>query len=97
MPDGLLTREDLFRAVKTGTGKSFYDSARLVDSVLTNIVGALARGESVSLRGLGTFEVYDRAARTARHPRTGEPTEVAGRRAIRFKVAASLKAMLKDG
>ena len=47
-----------------------------VNGVLEEIEGGVARGERVSLTGFGTFESRERAARTARNPRTGETIQV---------------------
>ncbi|MGY1751674.1 HU family DNA-binding protein [Blastococcus sp. SYSU D01042] len=47
-----------------------------VNGVLAEIEGGVARGERVALTGFGTFERRERAARTGRNPRTGEPVQV---------------------
>lgn len=47
-----------------------------VNGVLAEIEGGVARGERVALTGFGTFERRERAARTGRNPRTGDPVQV---------------------
>ena len=47
--------------------------------VFSSIGEALARGESVTIAGFGTFSAKRRPARTGRNPRTGEPIAI-GRR-----------------
>ena len=47
-------------------------AADAVENVVDAIVRAVAKGESVTITGLGVFERRRRAARVARNPRTGE-------------------------
>jgi DNA-binding protein HU-beta len=47
------------------------------------------------LSGLGTFEVVKRAKRQARNPRTGEPVAIKAHKAVKFRVAKSLKDLVK--
>jgi DNA-binding protein HU-beta len=47
-----------------------------VDGLLDVIVRAVYAGDSVSLIGFGVFERRERAARTARNPRTGQLIEI---------------------
>lgn len=55
---------------------------RAVDTVFDGVEKLLRGGESVSIKGFGTFKVKDRAARTARNPRTGESIDVAAKRVV---------------
>ena len=70
-------------------------AARAVDALFSAIVGALARGEPVRIRGFGTFFVKDRPARQARNPRTGEPIAVAASKASSFKAGKGLRNAVK--
>jgi integration host factor subunit beta len=47
------------------------DVEKIINTVLNEIVSALARGDRVELRGFGAFSVRKRPARTGRNPRTG--------------------------
>lgn len=51
----------------------------------TGVIETLAAGEKVALQGFGTFAVKDRPARTGRHPKTGEPIQIAASKAVTFK------------
>ena len=66
-----------------------------VDAVFDAITAALADGEKVQLLGFGTFEVRERAATTARNPRTGETIEVAACKVPAFKAGSALKNAVK--
>ncbi len=57
------------------------------------IATELAQGtdSKVAIGGFGTFQVRERAARTARNPRTGEQVQVPARKHPSFKAAKKLK------
>jgi len=48
------------------------------------------------LVGFGTFLVRERAARTGRNPRTGEPLEIAAAKVPAFKPGKALKDALNS-
>jgi DNA-binding protein HU-beta len=78
---------------KLGTSKA--DAERVVDTVINSIIDTMKEGNEVSISGLGIFSVKDRAARTARNPRTGEPVEVPAMKVPKFRAAKALKDAVK--
>jgi DNA-binding protein HU-beta len=64
---------------------------KAVDSLLEGIVQALKKGESVSLRDLGTFKCVQRRARQGINPRTGEKIKIKARKAVRFSSGTKLQ------
>lgn len=86
-----MNKADLISAVSAGTGETKKVIADVVDATLAEVSSALAHGESVRLSGFGTFEVRERAARTARNPRTGEPVPLPARRAPTFRPSPALR------
>ena len=63
----------------------------IIDTAITILTETLSSGESITIPGFGTFEVRERAATTARNPRTGETVEVAAKRVPAFKPGKALK------
>lgn len=55
------------------------------------LVESLAKGEAVKVTGLLSVERVERAARTGRNPRTGEPMEIAASKNPAFKASKTLK------
>ena len=55
------------------------------------VTDALAKGDKVSLKGFGNFEVRTRSERTGRNPRTGETMTIAASKAPAFKASSALK------
>lgn len=86
-----MNKSELVAAIAEETNLSKADAGRAVDAMISTITKTLASGDSVTLVGFGTFSVVDRAARTARDPRTGEAINVAASRQPKFKAGAALK------
>ena len=85
-----MNKGELIKAV-AGEGLSKKDAAVAVDAVFDAIGDALAKGDSVSLIGFGTFSVKERAAREGRNPRTGETVKIAASKNPVFKAGKALK------
>ncbi len=66
-----------------------------MEALLSAIVGALKKGDEVSIAGLGIFSVKQRKARTARNPRTGEAITVPAMKVPKFRAAKALKDAVK--
>ena len=78
-------------AVQQVLGGTKVQAEQAVDKVIESIVSTLTKGEEVSIAGLGIFSAKQRAARTARNPRTGESIKVAAMRVPKFRAAKALK------
>ena len=89
-----MNKNQLRDAVAEETGLSGAQAGKAVDAALTAIIDAVAKGEKVSLAGFGTFESRERAARTGRHPQTGEEMQIAASTSPGFKAASAFKQAL---
>ncbi len=83
---------DVINGVVGGTKA---DSDRAVEAIIEAITNSLKDGEDVSIAGLGIFSAKERAARTARNPRTGEPVQVPAMKVPKFRAAKALKDAVK--
>ncbi|MFC1537129.1 HU family DNA-binding protein [Pseudomonadota bacterium] len=90
-----MNKAELIDHVAANADLSKAAAGAAVEAVLSGVTGALSNGGSVSLVGFGTFSVADRAARTARNPRTGEAIQVAASKAPKFKAGKALKDAVK--
>jgi DNA-binding protein HU-beta len=86
-----VNKQELIEMVSESADLNKASAGRAVDSMLGAITGALKNGDQVTLVGFGTFLVRDRAARTGRNPRTGEPIEIAAAKNPAFKAGKALK------
>lgn len=67
------------------------DVERIINTILDEIIDALAQGDRVELRGFGAFSVKEREARIGRNPRTGETVSVTAKRVPFFKTGKELR------
>lgn len=63
----------------------------VLDAQADVVKAALYIGGEVTLPGLGKLSVSERAARTARNPRTGEEVAVPAKKAPKFSAIKALK------
>jgi len=94
MTTDTLTRADLTEAVFQTVGLSRHESAQMVEDILEEVCGALARGETVKLSSFGTFAVRQKAQRMGRNPKTGDEVPIAPRRVLVFRPSHVLKAVI---
>jgi integration host factor subunit alpha len=73
------------------------DAEELVELVLAEIVGALARSESVKVASFGTFTMRRKAGRVGRNPKTGEAAPISPRKVVVFRPSQILKGRLRGG
>lgn len=90
-----MNKAELIDHVAANADLSKAAAGSAVEAVISGVSGALSNGDSVSLVGFGTFSVSDRAARTARNPRTGETINVPASKAPKFKAGKALKDAVK--
>ncbi|GHE58414.1 transcriptional regulator [Camelimonas fluminis] len=86
-----MNKGDLVAAVADQADLSRAQAGEAVEAVFAAITDALKKGDEVKLVGFGTFSVADRAAGTARNPRTGETINVPASKAPKFKAGQGLK------
>ena len=67
------------------------DVERIVNTIFEEIIGAMADGDRVELRGFGAFSVKKRDARTGRNPRTGDAVDVEEKHVPFFKTGKLLR------
>ena len=90
-----MNKQSLIDAVHEKIGGTKVQAEQAVDTVVESIIGSLKKSEEVSIAGLGIFSTKQRAARTARNPRTGEAIQVAAMRVPKFRAAKALKDAVK--
>ncbi|MFC2075545.1 HU family DNA-binding protein [candidate division KSB1 bacterium] len=86
-----MTKADLIELVAAEAGVSKKEASAAVEAIIGGITSALAKGDSVSLVGFGTFSVSSRAARTGRNPATGAAIQIPASKAPKFKAGKPLK------
>lgn len=67
------------------------EAAEMYDDVFGTLADVIASGEEVAIPGLGRAKIDERAARTARNPRTNEVVNVPAKKAPKFQFAKNIK------
>ena len=89
-----ITRADLSEAVFQEVGLSRNESSDLVETILAEVVEALARAESVKISSFGSFTVRDKGQRVGRNPKTGQEVPILPRRVLVFRASNVLKSLI---
>jgi len=77
-------------------GLTQVQAEKIVNAILQEIKDGLQRGEPVTLRRFGSFQVRAKRARMGRNPKTGEAAGIPARRVVRFKPGEHFRESVND-
>ncbi len=80
-----MNKTDLVECMAAEAGISKEAAKSALNAFTKATVESLAKGESVTIVGFGTFKVSERKARTGINPKTMQPIEIPAARVVRFK------------
>lgn len=86
-----MNKTELIDAIAEKADMSKADAGKALTALIDTVSTTLAKGDSVTLVGFGTFDVKERAARTGRNPQTGAAISIAAAKIPGFKAGKSLK------
>ena len=91
-----VTRAEIAEAIYKNVGLSHQESGDLVDMMFDIMADKIARGESVKITRLGTFDVRQKKARIGRNPKTMEEATISARKVVSFRPSLLLKKEMND-
>ncbi len=91
-----MTRKELAKSVSEKTGLSKKDAEAAVAAVFASIKEALLSGETLTIRGFGTFSLRYQRARKGRIIRTGETVLIPPRLRVYFDPSDNLQAAVAE-
>ena len=91
-----MNNKELISALATSTGNRVGDTGRLLEAVVSLMGDHFAKGDSVQLTGLGTFEVRKKLERIIVNPGTGKRMLVPPKLTLAFKPYLAMKASLGE-
>jgi nucleoid DNA-binding protein len=86
---------DLAKVIREKTAIPLAESKDIVETIIQNMQEALLRGETIEIRGFGTFKVKTRKERWSRNIRLGTKVYVPERRSPSFTAGSVLKNRIK--
>lgn len=90
-----MNKAELIEAIAEGAGITKSQANMAMDSMTDAIVGALQKGDRVTLVGFGTFSVSERAARNGRNPQTGATIKIKATKVAKFKAGKEFSTAVK--
>lgn len=87
-----MNKAQLVEAIALDANISKIDARKAVDAIIRVTVQSLREGERLTLTGLGTFSVQQKAARVGRNPRTGAAVKIRPSNSVR---RSSLNSLLR--
>lgn len=86
-----MNKAQLVEAIALDANISKIDARKAVDAIIRVTVQSLREGERLTLTGLGTFSVQQKAARIGRNPCTGAAVKIPPRKAVKFRPTIELE------
>jgi len=90
-----VTKAQIVDRIAAATGLTKLETEAVVDGFMYTVIEAVVTGQTVELRGFGTFRVRERAARTARNPHTDALIVVPPQEVPVFKPAAEFRRLVR--
>lgn len=86
-----ITKKYLVDTIAVRTGLQKRQINEVFDEVFETIVDYLEKGQSVTIRGFGTFTAYKTGERVIRNPQTGKLMEIEAKNKVKFKIGKDAK------
>lgn len=92
-----MNNKEFITALTQKTGYKTDDVQSMVRTTMQAVIQSLTDGETVSISGLGSFEVKKRMERIITNPGTGQKMIVPPKLVVNFKPFATLKEKVRSG
>jgi integration host factor subunit beta len=86
-----MNKSQLIEALAQEIDLPLREASPITNTIIDTMVDALAAGDSIEIRGFGSFVVKDYGSYLGRNPKTGESIMVPPKKLPFFKVGKELK------
>jgi DNA-binding protein HU-beta len=86
-----MNKSELIEATAQAADMSKAAAERALSAFIETVVKTVAKGDTVTLVGFGSFKPAKRAARTGKNPKTGAPLKIAATTVPKFTAGAGFK------
>jgi len=90
-----MTKAELTSLIADKAGITKKAAENAINAFTEAVSETLAKGDSVSLVGFGSFKVTKRAEREGRNPRTGDKIKIPSAKVVKFSPGKALKDKIK--
>lgn len=87
-----MNKSELIEVAAAEAAISKAAAEKALSAIMAAVVKTVAKGDSVTLVGFGTFKSAKRAARTGKNPKTGATIKIAATTVPKFSAGAGFKA-----
>lgn len=91
-----MTKSDIVDIISSSTGISKVETEAVVKGFMETIIESMKKGETIELRGFGSFKVVKRAQRVARNPKTNQEVIVPSQHVPVLKVSKDFKVAVNE-
>ena len=92
----IIRKSDIIEEVANKADMSKSAAAEAVNAVIDTILNALAKNDTISITGFGTFKTDSREARAVRNPATGGTVNIPAHQHPKFTFAESVRTAFRD-
>jgi len=86
-----MNKSQLIEALAQDANITLREASPITDTILETMVEALAAGDSIEIRGFGSFVIKEYDSYVGRNPKTGDSIKVPPKKLPFFKVGKDLK------
>lgn len=86
-----MNKSDLIESLAQDINVPHREAAAITNTVIETMTDALARGESIEIRGFGSFVIKNYNSYEGRNPKTGKKIKVKPKKLPFFKVGKDLR------
>lgn len=86
-----MNKSELIEALAQDIAVPHREAAAITNTVIDTMTEALARGESIEIRGFGSFVIKNYGSYEGRNPKTGKKIKVSPKKLPFFKVGKDLR------
>lgn len=86
-----MNKSELIEALAEEIKVPIREAASITNTIIETMSEALAKGDSIEIRGFGSFVVKEYESYTGRNPKTGDKIKVSPKKLPFFKVGKELR------
>lgn len=86
-----MNKSELIEALAEKINVPIREAGSITNALIDTMSEALAKGDSIEIRGFGSFVVKEYGSYTGRNPKTGEKIKVSPKKLPFFKVGKDLR------